>query len=78
MLPRPQENDVSLVFVTRWTPRRKAALVEAINSRKISIEEARWRFGLSHEELHSWVASLERYGTPGLRATRYQIYRDYP
>jgi transposase-like protein len=78
MIPHPQENDLSLVFVTRWTPRRKAALVEAINSRKISFREAQQRFGLSREELHRWVASLKRYGTPGLRATRYQIYRDYP
>ncbi len=78
MLPHPQENDLSLSSVKRWTPRRKAPLVEAISGGKISIEEARQRFGLSREELHSWVASLKRYGTPGLRATRYQIYRDYP
>jgi transposase-like protein len=78
MLSHPQENDSFPVFVPRWTPRRKAALVEAIGSRKISTDEAQQRFGLSREELYSWIASLKRYGTPGLRATRYQIYRDYP
>ena len=38
MLPHPQENDLSLSFVRRWTPRRKAALVEAINGKKIALK----------------------------------------
>jgi hypothetical protein len=61
-----------------WTPSRKAALVEAIAAGKISLEEAQRRFRLSDEEFSCWVAALEKNGTPGLRATRFQIYRDNP
>jgi len=78
MIPHPDSDELPSILVTRWTPRRKAALVKALKSNEISLEEAQRRFGVSPEEFRSWVASFERYGTPGLRSTRYQIYRDYP
>jgi hypothetical protein len=78
MIPHPRRDEPLPTFITHWTSRRKAVLVEAVKSKKISLEEACERFDLSREEFHSWVASLERYGTPGLRSTRYQIYRAYP
>jgi hypothetical protein len=61
-----------------WTPCRKAALVAAINAGEISRERAQRCFQLSDEEFNSWIAALEKNGTPGLRATRFQIYRDNP
>ena len=60
----------------RWTIRRKATLVFAVRSGRISIEEASRVYKLSVDELLTWERNLERYGIPGLRSTRYQIYRD--
>jgi hypothetical protein len=77
MIPHP-DSELLSIFVARWTPRRKAALIEALRSKEISLDEARRRFGLSPEEFRSWITSFESYGTPGLRTTRYQIYRKHP
>jgi Protein of unknown function (DUF1153) len=60
----------------RWTMRRKATLVFAVRSGQISIEEACRVYKLSVDEFLAWERNLERYGIPGLRTTRYQIYRD--
>lgn len=60
----------------RWIPRRKAMVVTALNEGEITFEEACRRYGLSPDELAGWISSFERYGVPGLRATRVQIYRD--
>jgi|SRR5579863_2872061 len=61
-----------------WTSRRKATLVSAIALGKVDADQARSRFGLSEEELRSWIAAIKQNGVPGLRITRYQIYRDNP
>ena len=42
----------------------------------ISLQEACRRYRLSVEEFLAWQRAIERYGIPGLRATRLQIYRD--
>jgi transposase-like protein len=68
--------DLPLVSPTRWTPRRKAAVILAIRERIISVQEACERYDLSAEELAAWERDLDRFGVPGLRATRIQIYRD--
>ena len=60
----------------RWTMRRKATLIFAVRSGRISIEEACRVYKLSVDELLAWERNLERYGIPGLLTTRYQIYRD--
>jgi Protein of unknown function (DUF1153) len=60
---------------SRWTPRRKAAVILAIRQRTISAQEACDRYDLSTEELAEWERDLDRYGVPGLRTTRVQIYR---
>src|SRR4051795_1668988 len=59
-----------------WTPRRKAAVIEAVRDGRIPIEEACRRYCLSADEFQAWERDLDRYGVPGLRSTRYQIYRD--
>lgn len=61
-----------------WTARRKATLIFAIDAGKIDPQQARCRFGLSEEELQSWIVAIETNGIPGLRVTRPQIYRDNP
>ena len=61
--------------VGRWTVRRKAEVVRAIRGGWVPIEEVCELYGISAEELFAWERDLDRYGIPGLRTTRYQIYR---
>jgi hypothetical protein len=62
----------------RWVARRKAAVVAAVRSGSISIEEACRRYHLSEEEFLAWEQKIEAHGVAGLRITRLQIYRDVP
>ena len=62
----------------RWVARRKAAVVAAVRSGAIDLEEACRRYELSEEEFRAWERGIAAYGVPGLRATRLQIYRDAP
>ena len=62
----------------RWVVRRKAAVVAAVQSGKITIEEACRRYNLSEEEFRAWQRAFEAHGLPGLRATRLQQYRTSP
>jgi hypothetical protein len=41
-----------------WTASRKADVVRAVRDRRISFEEARWRYLLSHEEFEGWQESV--------------------
>jgi transposase-like protein len=59
----------------RWVARRKAAVVAAVQSGKITLEEACQRYQLTEEEFRSWQRAHEAHGLPGLRATRLQQYR---
>lgn len=60
----------------RWVARRKAVVVEAVRSGFIDLEEVCRRYNISPEEFLAWERAIERYGVPGLRVTRLQIYRD--
>jgi hypothetical protein len=60
----------------RWTARRKAEVVAAVNGGLLTVDEACERYRMSLEELASWMRAEERVGMPGLRATRAQQYRD--
>jgi hypothetical protein len=60
----------------RWVVRRKAVVVQAVRGGLISLQEACRRYNLSVEEFLAWQRAIERYGIPGLRVTRLQIYRD--
>src|SRR5271163_1662230 len=60
----------------RWVVRRKAIVVAAVRSGALSLQEACRRYNLSVEEFLAWQRSIDRYGVPGLRVTRLQIYRD--
>jgi hypothetical protein len=62
----------------RWVARRKAAVVTAVRSGAISIEEACRRNLLSEEEFLAWERGIDTHGIAGLRITRLQIYRDGP
>jgi hypothetical protein len=60
----------------RWTPARKAALIQAVRGGWVPIEEVVRVYNLSINEFLAWERDVDRYGVPGLRSTRYQIYRD--
>ncbi len=60
----------------RWVVRRKAVVVQAVRTGLISLQDACRRYNLSVEEFLAWQRAIERYGIPGLRVTRLQIYRD--
>jgi Protein of unknown function (DUF1153) len=60
----------------RWVVRRKAAVVQAVRNGSINLQEACRRYTLSTEEFLAWERAVDRYGIPGLRVTRIQIYRD--
>jgi hypothetical protein len=59
----------------RWTARRKAELVEAIDEGRIGEATAMRQYNLSWEELSEWRRNYEVHGKKGLRATRVQQYR---
>jgi len=59
----------------RWVARRKAAVVAAVRSGRITMEEALRRYQLSEEEFLSWQRAFETHGLAGLRTTRAQQYR---
>jgi Protein of unknown function (DUF1153) len=79
-LPRnsPVSVDLPPPGVKRWVIRRKAAVVAAVRSGAIGLEEACRRFELSEEEFHAWERGFDRHGVAGLRVTRLQVYRDTP
>jgi len=55
---------------TRWVARRKAQVVEAIQSGRLSLDEAWRRYRLSVEEFGAWKRALYRFGVEGLRVAR--------
>jgi len=59
----------------RWVPRRKAAVVAAVSSGMITIEEACRRYHMSEEEFFAWRYAFENFGIRGLRAGRIQQQR---
>jgi hypothetical protein len=54
---------------------RKAAVVAAVRSGLLSLEEACSRYMLTVEEFLSWQHSIDQHGLAGLRATQIQQYR---
>ena len=60
----------------RWVIRRKAEVVAAVRGGLLSLDEACRRYALTVEEFLAWQRSIDRFGIPGLRATRVQQYRN--
>ena len=57
-------------FGVRWVASRKAAVVAAVSSGKITIEQACRRYQMSEEEFLAWQRAFETFGIRGLRAGR--------
>ena len=68
-------NHKELYTWSRWTARRKAAVVEAVHSSRITIEEVCRRYTLSVEEFLSWHNTIQRHGVEGLQINKLQNYR---
>jgi hypothetical protein len=58
-----------------WVVRRKAAVVTAVRTGRITLEKALQRYQLTEEEYRSWKRAFEQHGLAGLRSTRLQQYR---
>ena len=58
----------------RWSPRRKAEIVMAIEKGLMSTEDVLRDCELSLEEFEAWRRDFNARGIPGLRTTRLQIY----
>jgi hypothetical protein len=56
--------------ITRWTRRRKAAVVLAIENVVISATKAEKQYRLSLEELAEWKRRFTSHGMYGLAATK--------
>lgn len=59
----------------RWVASRKAAVVRAVRFGLLTEEQAMDRYGLSSEELQSWIVATSAHGVDALKATRVQKYR---
>jgi uncharacterized protein DUF1153 len=68
-------DDLAPPNTRRWVVRRKAAVVTAVRTGRITLEEALQRYQLTEEEYRSWERAFEQHGLAGLRGTRLQQYR---
>lgn len=68
-------NDLPAVDTVRWTIRRKAEIVAAVEGGLLSFDDACARYKLAMEELTGWRQAMLRTGMAGLRVTRSQAYR---
>ena len=59
----------------RWVVRRMAAVVIAVQTGVITVEQACQVYQLTEEEFLSWKHAFEAYGFAGLSTTRIQQYR---
>src|SRR5262249_13226981 len=73
--PPSMSDDLPPPNTKRWVVRRKAAVVTAVRSGRITLEEALQRYQLTEEEYRSWDRAFDQHGLPGLRSTRLQQYR---
>jgi hypothetical protein len=64
--------------IVRWSPQRKASVVEAVRSGLIGLDEACRRYQLSAEEFREWQQALKVHGIGGLSVARSKYYRHIP
>ena len=70
-----RDTELPPVSIRRWTAGRKAAVLQAVRSGLLTLEEASKRYRLSVEELHAWERDLDQHGLYGLRAKQVQAHR---
>ena len=62
----------------RWVARRKAAVVAAVSSGMLTIEEACRRYQMSEEEFLAWQRAFENGGIAGLHQKRHGELKSVP
>lgn len=62
-------------FQTHWSYKTKNKIVDAINDRLISEDDACTIYKISKEEIRSWLDRAKQFGEQGLMATKIQRYR---
>ena len=67
--------DLPPANTVRWSPHRKASVVNGVRSGAISLDEACYRYQLSADEFLTWQRAVEGHGVGALRVTRTQHYR---
>jgi hypothetical protein len=55
---------------SRWVVRRKAGVVTAVRTARITLEEALQRYQLTEEEYRSWERAFEQHGNIAVRVRR--------
>lgn len=71
----PESGELPPRTTTRWVARRKAQVVVAVESGRISLAEAMERYSLSQEEFQSWQRAMDRSGVAGLKIAAAQERR---
>ena len=56
----------------RWTPKRKAVVVEAVREGGLSANDVVERLAVSAEELASWQSQFAKHGLAGLSQWKFQ------
>ena len=64
--------DLPPADIARWVASRKLAVVNGITFGLISRSEAIRTYGLSDEELDSWIRAARKRGKNGLKVTKYR------
>lgn len=72
---QPDLADLPPATTTRWVARRKAQVVVAVESGRISLAEAMARYCLSQEEFQAWQRAMNRSGVAGLKIAAVQERR---
>ena len=61
--------------VKRWTPRRKAQILDAVARGDVTAEIVFDRYRISRDEFLEWERLDEEFGISGLKTTLFQTYR---
>ena len=61
--------DLPLPEQRHWLPRHKAAVVAAVRSKVLTLEQASERYMLNEEEFLSWKEAIDQKGITGLNAS---------
>ncbi|PHS74831.1 MAG: hypothetical protein COB59_11900 [Rhodospirillaceae bacterium] len=59
----------------RWDSKRKAQVVEAVRTGRLSLDRACEIYTMSVDEFSNWQRLLDSHGAKGLMATRVKEYR---
>jgi transposase-like protein len=73
---RQHDPDLPPVGQVRWTPKLKAAVVQAIFHRLLTIEQAVDAYGLSDEELGYWMVGYRKHGRVGVSVSKPRFVRE--